>query len=226
MKKIASVRKQKKNRPYVMPLSPPRLTTSIECFHTFRFVCEGTSGVANQLITTGNLLDLLVMAVTATATYSIIEAFKIKRVELWGPAQSQTGAPNGAGQFLPNSVSLEFNGSGAGNVGTKPNRVIDTPMGATRNACAFLKPPKTSAAADWQVNPESGSQTTGLGIIVSCPFGSIMDISMAFIIQNGSPPNAGPTIDASAGTIGQVYFAPVDGTSGNWSALGAPTYAV
>jgi len=225
MKKNALVKKQKKKRPYVMPVSPPRLETTIECFHKFRFVCVGTSGVNNQLITTGNLLDVLVMAVTTAATFSIVEAFKIKRVELWAPAQAQTGDPSGTGQFLPNSVSLEFNGSGAGNVGTKPSRVIDTPMGATRNACAFLKPPKTSAAADWQVNPESGSQTTGLGIIVSCPFGSIMDISMAFIIQNGSPPNAGPTAESTL-TVGQVYFAPVDGTSGNWSALGAPTYSV
>jgi len=217
----------RKRRNYVVPLSPPKLTTSIQFTHTFRWVCIASPGVTNQLITTGMILDSLVVSVTTQATFSIIDAFRIKRVDLWAPAIT-----NGFNSMFtpvpaaPSVISLEFNGSGAGNIGTKPNRVLDTSMGAARNACLSLRPPRDSAASMWQATPESGSQTVGAGIIVSCPGGSIMDITMSIKLQNNSPPNAGPTAAAAVLVQGTLYQAPVDGTSGNWTALGAPTYAV
>jgi len=220
---FAKFPKVKKRKPYVQPLSPPKIVTTIQCTHTFSWVNINSTGSQNQVISTAMIMDVLVMATSTSVTYSLIEAFRIKRVDLWGPAQSQTG---GSSQVLPNSISLEFNGAGAGNVGTKPTRVIDTPMGASRNACAFLRPPKDSAAADWQVSPESGSQTVGGGIIVSCPFGSILHLTISFILQNGSPPNIGPAPAGGSGVLGTVYQAPLDSTGGVWSALGMPTINV
>jgi len=218
----------RKQRNYVIPLSPPELTTSIQFTHTYRWTCIGTSGVTNQLITTGMLMDTLVFSVTTLATFSIIDAFRMKRVDLWAPAIT-----NGFNQTTtslvpapPSVISLEFNGAGAGNVGTKPNRVLDTSMGAARNACLSLRPPRDSAASMWQVTPESGSQTVGTGIIITCPYGSIIDITMSFKLQNNSSPNAGPTAAAAVLVQGTLYQAPLGGTSGNWAALGAPTYPV
>jgi len=224
--------RKKKNggrKGYVLPLSPPLLTTSVIFAHTFRWQCTGTAGVSNSLISTGMIMDSLVMAVTTQATFSIFDAFKLKRVNLWAPASSSPGfnTTNGV-PFInpPVIISLELNGGGAGNVGTKPTRLIDTSMGATRNACLTIKPPKDSAASQWQVIPESGSATVGTGIIVNCPNGSIMDIELVLQLQNNSAPNAGPTAGAALLTVGTLYQAPIDGTNGNWLALGAPTYLV
>jgi len=168
----------------------------------------------------GMILDTLVVAVTTQATFSILEAFKIKRVELWASVLASST------EVFPNVVSLEFNGSGGGNVGTKPSRMVDTSMGASRNACVSIKPPKGSAASMWQVNPETGTQTAGGGFIVSCPLGSVLDITMSCIIQNNSPVNAGPTANTASLVVGTVYQAPLDGTAGNWQAIGYPSITV
>jgi len=229
VKSVQISREKRVKRPFSQPLSPPQIINTYQFTRTFRWYYSPTSVLVDQVITTGNILDSLVVAVTTSLTFSIIEAYRIKRIELWSPASASPAFDISTGAPLPNSptvCSLEFNGSGGGNVGTKPTRVLDTSMGGSRNAKVMLKPPKDSAAADWQVTPETGTQTNGGGFIVGCTSGSVLDITMAVLLQNGSPVNAGPPASGPVLVVGTLYQAPLDGTTGNWIALNAKTYPV
>jgi len=220
--------KKKPKRGYVLPPSPPKITSAIQFTHTFRWQNFALNGVADEIILTSYLLEILVMAATSSTVYSLLDAVRIKRVSMWAPALAQTGIDSaGAPTIVSNSLlTLEFTNSINGSVGTKPNRVTDVSMGAMRNACVTLKPPKDSSAGQWQSTTATSTQSAGSAIVVTAPMGAVIDITASFFLQEHTTPNPGPVPAGASAVTGTVYQAPLDGVNGNWLAVGYPTYNV
>lgn len=169
--------------------------------HRFRYQASGA--VTDVIITSGNLVNALVMALTATTTAPIASAVKIKRVSLWGPPSST---------LTPVTVSLEFVSTvvAAASVGTRPTLISDTSVGATRVAFVSAKPAKQSSAAMWQVFGQSGVNTSGAAFRLNGPTGMIVDIEIVLVVQNGESPQTGPT--TTGATPGAVYSPKLDFT--------------
>jgi len=176
-------------------LSPPQLTIPIVAGHTFRFLAN-TAGSAQ--LTKSSFGDLLCLAATATSAYQLGSAFKIRKIEMWGPPTST---------FTPNTVSCEFNSASGTTVG--PSRVFsDTSVGATRVAHIVAKPAKESTASFWQ-------NLSGTDQVCLLYYGdkTIIDIHYSIVLRESAGVSAvtGAVVGA---TVGQLYLRPLDSVTG------------
>jgi len=188
--------KRKKEKIYT---SPPQYESTITVGIKIRFIASAI--LTNVAVFTTAIMRLLVMAVTTTTTFSIIDAFKIRRVWMWA-ASSAT---------LPVTISLEYAGAGTATI-AKPKNFTDTSIGQTRNAIIKSKPDKQSSAAMWQGNNQ-GTITTGAGFVLSGPAGTVLDLELTITLQNkegvASPPTPGRTITGPA-VVGTLYCDTLD----------------
>jgi hypothetical protein len=180
-------------------MNPPEFDSTIISHHRFRG--KFASALASPTLITGTeLLQSVLVALTATTTSAIYTAYRIRRVQMWGPP---------AADLVPVTVTLEFAPSiGGGAVGQRPRTYSDTSVGATEVAVVDQKPSPNSAAAMWQSNLGSGL-TAGGALSVSGPANTVIDVVMDLVLQNGDPVLAGPA--AVGATAGRIY-------GGKWAA--------
>ncbi len=175
---------------------PPAKPASIMHTHVFRFRSTSTAGVQ---ITTKSLQNLLVMASSATSVYSLISAWKLNYVEVWGFPSASAAS----------TISIEYNGESGIQTG-RSRRVQDVSLGNSFPSHVKLAPSKDALASKWQSNSSLTSSVNlfSLGLTAE----SIVDVSLSFVLNDSSVP-IGPTTVAGA-TTGLIYIRSLDNESG------------
>jgi hypothetical protein len=171
---------------------PPVLQGTPTLSHTFRFVATGTG---TNAITYGGIAAIgpCVGYIANSAVLPLASSVKVKKVEVWCPAAAAGEASanvvwlaNAANQFVPDGEKLR------------------TVLGTATPGYVLSRPPRKSLASDW-FNPSGMPNTEFLSI--SCPAGSIVDVTLSFRISNELAPTARPV---STGAIGNVYYLALD----------------
>ncbi len=181
---------------------PLQLATSIRLHHVFRFI---NTGVTTSIsVKYDDLLSLWVVATGATTGYTLFNAVRMRKVELWGPMTST---------LIPVTATLDWAGTTTGASGTNL-KLSDTSMGSFASAHISSLAPKTAQASQWQ---PSGN---GTAFTLSVPSNSIIDVHVSYgVIDDGT---AGSTVSLTGATTGANYFRPLD-AGGNYVPVGYPT---
>ncbi len=158
--------------------------------HVMRYNCTTT----NSIMSTDFLLNSWVVASTSSAYARLVNAIKLKRVRIWGPAPSAGSSPN--------TISVEFIGSGVADTTLGPSQKFsDSTMGA-QMAYLDVKPPRGSIASWWLEDGISTQTVANLVTYQGCVVDLIVDIS--FKDDEAVSTATGLTSGASA-TVGRPY---------------------
>ncbi len=154
--------------------------------HVFRF--QAVSAATHNL-TVPDMKDLVCFATGATAAYQLYKAFKLRKIEMWGPPASS---------LSPVTVSLQY--SGVGDTAGPSFIHSDTSVGTNRVAHICAKVPSLSRAALWQ-----SSQSADILCSLTFPAGAIIDVHVAYAINDTAetPQTVGGAV--AGATVGQVY---------------------
>jgi hypothetical protein len=184
-------------------IQPPPFIPTLQLPHKFRFVNGANSGTF--AITRARLLNLLCTATTAVTTVRLIQAIRLKRVQIWANPTA-LGAP-------PTTIQLEWLGENA------PSTVVsDTSMGV-RPAHVSTSPPPSSSNRWWSMSGQLESDPLFTMVL---PANCVIDVSTEVRTVEQETPFAG---DIPAGaTVGQFYGDYLDGiTSGMLAPVGLVT---
>jgi len=180
-------------------LQPPPFVPTVQVVsHTFRF--SNAAGTGGSAINRRNLLNLILVATTATSTVRIIEGIRLSMVEMWANPPALGSAPT--------TLQIEWIGENS------PSTVIsDTSMGV-RPAHVRSSPPASSSNRWWSM---SGSQETDQLFSLILPANTIVDVTVDMRMVEQETPTVG---DIPIGaTVGQLYG---DYLDGNITAVLAP----
>jgi len=182
-------------------LHPQPIQSTFVFSKVLRF--QSSTSLSNVLITQQDLFDLLCYATSPTAAYQLVSGIKLLSVEMWGPMSSS---------LTPVTVSLEYPqfSSSLGGI-TKVHS--DVSMGSMASAHLRHAPEVGSAQSFWQTFGSAASE-----FILNGPSGTIVDVSLSFVVRNGETVQAVGGIVAGA-TTGQTYLRALDS---NGSSLLAP----
>jgi hypothetical protein len=171
---------------------PPTIHPQLVYHQRFRFQCL-VSG--SQNVTFADLLDLYLVATSATAVYDVFDAVRVNFVEIWAASVS-FGAPL--------SIYLEFNGANTAGLTGNAKAYSDTVM-STEPAHLLCRPGKNTASGMWN---ESSSNVAWS---MTVPVNAIIDVDCSF--RNlVSPPQPAQVVAVGA-TIGQFYYRGLDGVA-------------
>jgi hypothetical protein len=186
---------------------PPSFTPTIKSAHRFRFSVTSTTVPLNTPVTRKNILNLVLMATSASTTVRLLEGVRLKSVEMW--TNPILGIGSNAASPLQ-TCSIEWIGENS------PSTIVsDTSMGM-RSAHVFSRPPPSASNRWWSI---TGSQETDNLFTLSAPPSTIIDVVVELRFVEQEAPTAG---DVPAGaTLGQVYGNYLDGiTTGYFAPLG------
>jgi hypothetical protein len=183
-------------RATVKSLDPPSFVPTLEVAHRFRFIVPvGADGT--QSITRKNLLNLVLVATSATTTVRLIQAIRLKRVSVW--SNPIVGVGSSAESPLV-TTSIEWLGENS------PSTLIsDTSMGV-RPARVRSRPPPSASNRWWSI---SGFSETDVLFVLTYPGSSVVDVEVDIRLVEQEAPTAGDT--PVGATLGQVYGSCLDG---------------
>jgi len=187
-------------------LVPPSFTPTLSLPHRFRFVTSSSADGAATPITRKNLLNLVLVATSATTTVRLFEAVRLRKVSIWTNPQIGTGS---AGATPLVSTQIEWLGENS------PSTIVsDTTMGV-RPARVVSRPPPSASNRWWCI---SGFSETDVLFVLQTPGSSVVDVDVDLRLVEAEAPTAG---DIPAGaTLGQVYGDLLDGIGGMYSPVG------
>jgi len=181
-----------------MAVKPPQLESSISFGRTLRFTAVD-SGVHS--VTRAQLLNLMVMNVSANTNYRICDAVKVRRVRIWGNPPGNAAV----GVIAPCSVQW-FSEAG-------PSKLVsDVGMGSTFGAKISTVPPARSLAGFWSLTGTNEATTL---FDLGCEAGDTIDVDLTFRVQNQfltatGAETATSVASTSGGTVGVVYGLSLD----------------
>jgi len=198
--KNSSIKSKKNNRQISnrCPPFPPPFNAAIQFKHRFRFTA---TEFVTTTITSANLMSLLYYAPSATpgtTFYSLITAFRLRKVYVWS---------------VGGLVSVEFQTTNNANVGARPAVQSDTSFGGTYYSKVCAVPPRGSAAAQWQNVTTASNNTDGTQFILTIPQGGVIDVVMDVVLQNGDPVYQFSSSLAVSAVVGNIYMNYLDGLS-------------
>ncbi len=198
--RMKTAQRQRDNNSSGGSIQPPPFVPTVRASHKFRFTSDANNGVYN--IDRASLLNLLVVATSATTTVRLVEGIRLREVEMWSNPTA-LGSP-------PSSLQIEWTGENA------PSVVIsDTSMGV-RPAHVRSRPPARSSAQWWSM---SGSQETDNLFQISVPQNSVIDLTVDLRFVEQESPTAGETPTGAA--LGHIYCDALDGViSGQLTPVG------
>jgi len=172
---------------------PAQHSTNIRLSHTYRF-----SNLTNAVgqITSAKILGSCGTMCTLgnTTAANLFESFRIRKFSVWSP-------PPGQGSFTTCSIDW---------VGTSQAPAVeisDTSNSVATPAFISSAPPPSSNASFWQT---PGIASVALFNYV-IPSGSIIDLELDLILLDDDAIQTSNTI--ATGTVGNVYYLPLDGTT-------------
>jgi hypothetical protein len=177
---------------------PPQYNSSTAVNTVLRF--ETNVATANKVITIQNIGDLFYTATGATAGYQLMNAFRLRKVEMWCTGSAAT--------LLGQLMSLEFSGVAVGAIG--PSKAYSAiAMGVAKPGHIYVELPKDGSwpAAQWH-----NSTDTSPLFKLSMPEGAIIDLHLQFTVSDNLI--AVPISGAKAGlTLGVAYINSLDSTT-------------
>jgi hypothetical protein len=185
----------------MIPHPPAIHDYSIVHERRLRFV---SNGAVAQSITFQNLLDLLIMATSATTGADLFQAVRIKAVECWcTPALGSVS-----------TVEVVFDGGTAGMVGDQRIHT-DSSMGIEPAHVLARPAPRTGAALFQESNANAA-------FFLDVPQGAVVDVLLSF-----KQPMLGNAVGTQnplvAATTGAIYARGLDGLAVATSKLLPPT---
>ncbi len=189
---------------------PPALETTPKVHHRYRF--RSTTALAGQSITFANLVGALgsICTVAATKVRTWASSIKIDWVKIWLPGNVTGG---------PDYCFIDWAASGNINFVPDYSKIMTLPDGVSVTGHLTFAPPKESLASMWLNTANLSASGAVLGI--TCPVGSIIDISMMYTLGNVS---GGLDVTIASGSVGTIYYLALDGPSSNKLVpLGLPT---
>ncbi len=196
------------------PARPPPLRQVTGITRTLRYYCSAdTAGYSYGV---DNLLDAWFVATATNAGNRLLAAARVLRVSLWGPAHAPTGSTAGTITINWNDQSPDS----ADDFGAPGVPITDQSMAITDVPNIHTRPPAKSPAAQWQ----SGTTTTLNLFGITCPAGSVLDITFEGVVIGGpggqTTSSFVPVVRSVAGaTTGQIYWS----TTGNFFPIEATT---
>lgn len=176
---------------------PPTFLPNPSFTRKIRFICNASGGynVTPKAVANG----CGVMCTSSTSASTLITAFKIRRVQIWG----MSGSSN-------QTVALTWFGDQTLNFESN-KEFSDSSTSSAYVPYLNLVPPNHSSARDWQA--VGGSFSTGVIFALNCGNGSIIDLTLDVIVGDG---NASPTAATAitGGTAGVIKYGPLDGYGG------------
>jgi len=164
---------------------PPQINGyEIDHQKRLRFTATAAAGLT---ITYQNLLDLVLVATTATVGFDLFDLVKVKQVEIWSQAALGT----------PSSISVVFTTS----TGDKSIHT-DTSLGV-KPAYVKARPSEKSLASFWQASAAGNCFT------LVCPAGSIIDVTLHLKVASIAAVAAQNALVAA--TAGDIYYRGLDG---------------
>ncbi len=156
---------------------------------TVRFHC--TSTMSQITLTNENVAGGVcgLVATAATTSVHIAKAFRLRKIAVWFCATA-------AGTYT--SACIDWASSTTLDV-FSPNSSLElSTMSIAEMVCLKGTPPKNSLVSFW-VEPQ---ETTGY-ITISCPAGSLIDMTVDYVINDAAAAVSGPTL--SGATLGTMY---------------------
>lgn len=181
--------KQRRNdRPKNGPvLNPPQLIASLDIKKTIRFQVTGSgTGTVNV----SNLLDLLIVATAAATGYRLLDAIRMRKIEMWAPTTTSTTTV----------LTIEdINTGGLAALGTRSRVIEDVSVGYNRPAHLIWRPARGSLQDSWF--------TTGTSplLTINSVAGTIVDVTFDMVIADGQQAPTGTNRAIAGATVGQVY---------------------
>lgn len=177
---------------------PPQVN-SYEITHSTRMRFTATAAATNTNVTFASLLDTIVFAATTTAGYDVFDLVKIRRVQVWGQAALGT----------PSTVQVVY-------ITATGDRAIhtDTSLGV-KPAYVSARPNGKSLSSFWQIT------SAGNAFNITCPAGSIIDVSLSFRTGQANPTAAQSALVAA--TAGELYYRGLDGQAAAATNFPPPT---
>lgn len=167
---------------------PPPINPQITHHQRLRFL---SNAAGTQVITYANLLDTMLIAVSAIAGYDLFDVVKVKAVEMW--CQGVTNAPT--------TVTCTFDGGIAGVAGSG-RQYADTSMGI-EPAHVYCRPGKDNGCGLWQ------GTSALVAFAISVPNETVIDVEVSFRNATVAPVAADNAL-VGAG-VGQIYYRGLDG---------------
>lgn len=175
---------------------PPQIGAA-EIRHNVALRFVANAAVANTTVTFGNLLDCVLMAITAILPNDVFQLVKVRRVRMWS-----VPVVGGA-----TTLSVSFAGTTAPGAIGDADLHTDTSMGI-EPAHVDARPKRLSQAAQFQAAP-GGNTAFVLSGITS---GTVIDLELSykqiFAAQGGTPVAGNASVGA---TPGLIYTRGLDG---------------
>jgi len=144
----------------------------------------------SQAFTPQNVLDSVLVATSATVGFNLFDIFRVRQVEVWG--QAALGTPSTITVLFATAVTGDQSIHTDTSLGVKPAYVKAVP--SERSLASFF----------------SETATTPL-FIVSCPAGSVLDLSCDFKTTNAQATAAQNALVGA--TTGELYYRGLDGVA-------------
>jgi hypothetical protein len=174
-----------------LPNIPFPLLATPDLGHTFQFTSFGAQSELG--ITRQNILNLMLVAATATTAYSILGAARIKKVRIWSPIIST---------FVPQEVQIEWNGGLYA-----PSAIHSATSEGLFPAKLETSPPHLSTPDLWSL--VGASNLAEVLFSVTCPANSVLQVALAVRLMDDE---AAPTpVTIIGGTVGKTYYGYLDG---------------
>jgi hypothetical protein len=178
-------------------INPPQISSNIHYVHKFRFRSTTDSAVA---ITENDLFFVAgaMCTVANSACMSIAKAVKLRSVKVWSP-------PSAQGSAVTCSVTWKSTGEG---FGSPQLEVSDSSLSVSVPAHVHAVPPAGSIASFW-LNTDNDEVMT-----LVAPTGSIIDVVLEIVLADTGATTT--SISVAAGTLGVLYYFPLDGDGDNF----------
>jgi len=187
--------------------SPPQFNASHKYFKRLRFLA--TQAVVKYPIDSSDIATVLVVATNDSPTiqaYPLWSRYRLIQVEMWATASALT---------TPANLELSFADPQAGTATNSEHTASDIAKSVDEYAHVKLVPRPPSSASQWQ-----NAQTTGTGFYLTCPQGSIIDLTLEVYINNADPVTV-KTVYAAGSTpivVGRIFMDFLDPSSDGLSA--------
>jgi len=180
-----------------LPNIPFPLLATPDLGHTFQFTA--LSALAEVGITRADILNLISVAATATTSYSILGAARIKRVRVWSPIISA---------FTPQEIQIEWNGGLYA-----PSAIHSATSEGLFPAKLDTTPPHLSSPDLWSL--VGASNGGGVGnfnetlFTITCPAGTVVQLALALRLMDDEA--APGSFVIAGGSVGKTYYGYLDG---------------
>jgi hypothetical protein len=173
-------------------LGPIQMRSNLQKVHKFRFVATTAfSGTitSKQMLAASGVVGSVVNTTAILKNYSV----RIKEIEMWTPPASQGAAATCAIEWL-----------GSGDNYSPSIEISDTSVSVTKPAHIRSRPPVNSGAHLWA---NGGTTKTFCNLV--CPGGTIIDLSLALVENDGEGPI---TTTVATAVVGASYYLALDHT--------------